>query len=151
MYNKNKKYILFYEILIFNLLFIIIKSNNMIVLAIFNSIDEHILYCDEMINYFGTSNLNVYEISENGNLNNVNFQLKMKQTIYDIYIHTSSGFCQKKILYSTSSNIVKLLIVLNNPQNLFKLFAYSNAMYIQIQSGNFDNYEHYGYMFFVKI
>ena len=143
MNTKNKKFILFYIIFILSLLFIIIKSN-ITVQIIFNSIDEHILYCDDNINFYNTSNLNVYKISENGNFNNVYSQLKMKQ---DINATPKNFRCQKSIYYSTNSNNEKLLIELINPQNLNSLFLNSTASYIEIKTGNFENYEDYGLMF----
>ena len=128
-------FILFYELFILSLLFIIIKSS-IKVYAVFSSIDEHILYCDDYLNFYGTSNLNVYKISENENLININSQLKMKQvTPKNIYC------CKKNIYYSTSSNNEKLLIELYNIKNLYGLFRNSTAVSIEIKSDNYDDYE----------
>ena len=139
----TRKIILFHEIFILNSLLIIIKTK-ITVEAIFNSIDEHNLYCDDKLNFYGTSNLNVFTISENGNLNNINSQLKIKKNINTT---PKNGYCPKNICYSTKSNNEKILIELNNPQNLFSLFNNSIAVYIQIKSGNFDDYENYSLMF----
>ena len=146
MYIQKKEVDLFYELFIFNLLFIIIKSS-ITIEAIFNSIGEHILYCEEPNqnqNFFGTSNLNVYKILENGNLINVNSQLKMKQ---DNRANPYNYLCPKNIFYSTSSNNERILIQFNNIQNIFGLFRNSTAVNIKIKSGNFDNYEDCSLMF----
>ena len=53
--------IFFLKLLIINH-FIIIYKAQIIVQANYNSIDTHSLYCDDKINYYGASNLNVYKI-----------------------------------------------------------------------------------------
>ena len=147
MYFQNMKADLFYELFIFSLLFIIIKSS-ITIEATFNSINEHILCCEDQSQnqvLFGTSNLNVYKISKNGNLITVNSQLKMKQ---DSYANPSLNIlCPKSIYYSTSSNNEKLLIEFNNLNNINGLFRNSTAVYIKIKSGNFGDYQSYVNLF----
>ena len=135
-------FVYFMNYLILNLFIIIIKSS-IVVEEIFNSIDEHNLLCDDFLNFYGTSNLNVYKISENGITINVNSQLRRTQ----YKVSNPNYFCSKHIYYSTNSNNEKLLIELNNAQNLYGLFRNSTAVYIEIKSGNFEEYDNYIIMF----
>ena len=133
----------FLKLLIINH-FIIIYKAQIIVQANYNSIDTHSLYCDDQINFYGTSNLNVYKIIDNENKININSQLIMmeyegpNENLYN---------CVKSIYYKTTSNNEKILIEFNNPNNLFGLFRNSSAIYIEIKSGNFDNYQ--DFLFFL--
>ena len=124
--------------------FIIIYQSQIIVQANYNSIDTHVLYCDDKINFYGTSNLNVYKIIDNENKININSQLIMIE--YE-EPNKDSFQCVKNIYYKTTSNNEKILIEFNNPNNLFGLFRNSSAIYIEIKSGNFDNYEDFSFFF----
>ena len=117
----------------------VIGKGKIIVQVNYNSIDEHILYCDDYINFYGTSNLNVYKILENGNIN-VNSQLKLK---YYEGSNTPHYLCNKYIVYKTNSLNEKLLIEFNAPKDFRLFFCNSTATFIEIKSGNFDNYKDY--------
>ena len=135
--------IFFLKLLIINH-FIIIYKAQIIVQANYNSIDTHVLYCDDKINFYGTSNLNVYKIIDNENKININSQLIMME-----YEGPNPFFyhCIKNIYYKTTSNNEKILLEFNNPNNLFGLFKNSSAIYIEIKSGNFDNYQDFSFFF----
>ena len=110
--------------------FIIIYQSQIIVQANYNSIDTHVLYCDDKINFYGTSNLNVYKIIDNENKININSQLIMIE--YE-EPNKDSFQCVKNIYYKTTSNNEKILIEFNNPNNLYGLFKNSSAIYIDIK------------------
>ena len=110
--------------------FIIIYQSQIIVQANYNSIDTHVLYCDDKINFYGTSNLNVYKIIDNENKININSQLIMIE--YE-EPNKDSFQCVKNIYYKTTSNNEKILIEFNNPNNLYGLFKNSSAIYIEIK------------------
>ena len=112
----------------------VIGKGKIIVQANYNSIDEHILYCDDYINFYGTSNLNVYKILENGNIN------YKGSNPYNF-------ICNKYIVYKTNSLNEKLLIEFNNPNSFQGLLKNSTATFIEIKSGNFDKYEDYTHAF----
>lgn len=137
----------FLKLLIINH-FIIIYKAQIIVQANYNSIDTHVLYCDDKINFYGTSNLNVYKIIDNENKININSQLIMME--YE-GPNERLYFCVKTIYYKTTSNNEKILIEFNNPNNLFGLFRNSSAIYIEIKSGNFDNYTDFSLFFSIVV
>ena len=113
----------FIKLLIINH-FIIIYNTQIIVQANYNSIDTHSLYCDDQINFYGTSNLNVYKIIDDENKININSHLIM------IKGPTDRFQCIKNIYYKTTSNNEKILIEFNNPNNLYGLFKNSSVIYI---------------------
>ena len=119
----------FLKLLIINH-FIIIYKAQIIVQANYNSIDTHVLYCDDKINFYGTSNLNVYKIIDNENKININSQLIMME--YE-GPNQDRFNCVKNIYYKTTSNNEKILIEFNNPNNLYGLFKNSSAIYIEIK------------------
>ena len=127
------KFFILINIIIFAKALIIIQAN-------FNSIDNHNIYCDERINFYGTSNLNVYKISDEGNKININSKLKVK---------TYNGpnpynfFCPKIIYYLTSSTNESISIEFNHLNDFTGIFRNSTAVYIEIKSGNFDNFNDY--------
>ena len=133
----------FIKLLIINH-FIIIYNTQIIVQANYNSIDTHSLYCDDQINFYGTSNLNVYKIIDEENKININSQLIMN--IYD-GPNPLHHLCTKNIHFKTTSNNEKILLEFNNPNNLLGLFKNSSAIYIEIKSGNFDNYQDFSFFF----
>ena len=132
----------FIKLLIINH-FIIIYKAQIIVQANYNSIDTHSLYCDDKINFYGTSNLNVYKIIDEENKININSQLIMIR--YEG--PTDKYQCIKNIYYKTTSNNEKILLIFNNPNNLFGLFRNSSAIYIEIKSGNFEYYQDFSFFF----
>ena len=77
-----------------------INSQNQIFITI-NSIFTHFLFCDDFINSFETSNINIYRIIEDRKIN-INKELSMNET-YD-------GICKKGIYYSSNSEYQKILI-----------------------------------------
>ena len=124
--------------------FILISKLKILVQANYNSIDTHVLYCDDKINFYGTSNLNVYKIIDNENKINVNSKLIIME--YE-GPNPHNYLCIKNIYYKTTSKNEKMLIEFNNPNNLFGLFRNSSAIYIEIKSGNFENYQDFSFFF----
>jgi len=100
------------------------------------------LYCDDEIKFYGTSNLNVYEINENNENININskFQLLNNDQKY---------YCKNIIFYQANKNNQKILIeMVNSPNSIKGFFIYSSAISINIKQGSFQNYTDFSYMFY---
>ena len=127
------KFIILINIIIFAKALIIVQAN-------YNSLDNHNIYCDDIVKFYGTSNLNVYKLTDEGNKININSKLKMK---------TYNGpnpynyLCSKSIYFLKSSSNEKISIEFKNIYNFYGIFRNSTAIYIEIKSGNFDNFKDY--------
>ena len=131
----------FIVILLINLIEIS-KSSIEIVLTFndFNALSDNHLYCDDEIKYFGTSNLNVYEINESNEKININSKLQLLTNFYN---------CKNIIFFKNNSINHKILIeMLNYPANISKFFEDSTAISIDIKKGFFNNYTDFSYMFY---
>ena len=128
-------------ILLLNLLKISSSSKIEIVLTFDNdnNLNQNFLYCDDEIKFYGTSNLNVYEINENNENININSKLQLLKNNY------SNNF----IFYESNTNNQKVLIeMINNPNSIKSFFRNSSAISINIKQGSFDNYTDFSYMFY---
>ena len=131
----------FIFILLINLIEIS-KSTIEIVLTFndFNALSDNHLYCDDEIKFFGTSNLNVYEINGSNEKININSKLQLLANFYN---------CKNIIFFKDNSSNHKILIeMLNYPAKISKFFADSTAISIDIKKGFFNNYTDFSYMFY---
>ena len=99
-------------------------TQNQIILTL-NSNGTHLLFCDDNINYFNTSYMNIYKILED-NKYNINNKLILQN-------QTNNEICTNKIYYSAEAEYEKILIEFNNfPKNLHGLFRNSTMYTMEI-------------------
>ena len=99
-------------------------TQNQIILTL-NSNGTHLLFCDDNINYFNTSYMNIYKILED-NKYNINNKLILQN-------QTNNEICTNKIYYSAEAEYEKILIEFNNfPKNLHGLFRNSTIYTMEI-------------------
>ena len=80
------------------------------------------LYCDDNIKFFGTENINLYRIKEDGAKININSLLRQD----------SSHFCKSLIKYNANSVNEKIIIEFkDNPNTLKQLFLESSIYKIE--------------------
>ena len=115
---------MFFQFLIMMIIFIQeINTLNQIFIT-FNSNGTHLLFCDDIIKYFGTSNISIYKILEDQK-KNISQELIKKES-YD-------GICKNGIYYSTNSKNDKILIEFQKfPKNSHNLFRNSTINSIEI-------------------
>ena len=119
------------------------KSKIQIILT-FNGLNDNFLYCDDEINYYGTSNLNFYEINESNEIININSKLKLFNQVDDYFLKYP-----KSVFYKPNSSKEKILIeMINNPPSIKKFFAHSTASSIEIKEGFLKNYVDCSSMFY---
>lgn len=107
-----------------------------------NNSNNIFLYCDDEINFYGTSNLNVYEINENNENININSKLQLLSNDQKYY-------CKNIIFYQANKNNQKILIeMVNSPNSIKGFFINSSAISINIKQGSFQNYTDFSYMFY---
>ena len=107
-----------------------IRTQNQIFITLVSK-DNHLLFCDDNINNYGTSNINIYQLLEDKKIN-INQKLILQED-------DTNTICKKKIYYSTANEFEKILIeFVKFPTNLNNLFRDSTINSIEIIS-NMEN------------
>ena len=107
-----------------------------------NELNSNFLYCDDLINFYGTSKLNVYKVNDDNENINVNSELELFKT-------DSNYICENIVSYKSDSNKQKIIVeMIDNPDSVEGLFMNSNSNSIEIKSGDFSNYIDISYMFY---
>ena len=108
------------------LVFIFLKSlntQNQIFLTL-NNEGNHLLFCDDIIDGFNTSNINIFKLLED-------YKINIKQNIS--INKTDNDICTRGIYYFIDSEYEEILIEFNIfPKNLHNLFRQSNMSSIKI-------------------
>ena len=108
------------------------------------SVQEQWLFCDEYINFFNSSNINVFKLLSNGTKINVTSKLK---TLTDVQTITED-VCNKIISYKTTDFIETLSIeFLKLPNSITGFFKDSLITSIEIHWDTFGDYDDYSYLF----
>ena len=108
------------------------------------SVQEQWLFCDEYINFFNSSNINVFKLLSNGTKINVTSNLK---TLTDVQT-TTEDVCNKIICYKTTDFIETLSIeFLKLPNSIIGFFKDSLITSIEIHWDTFGDYDDYSYLF----
>ena len=107
-----------------------------------NELNLNFLYCDDLINFYDTSKLNVYKVNDDNENINVNSELELFKT-------DSNYICENIVSYKSDSNKQKIIVeMIDNPDSVEGLFMNSNSNSIEIKSGDFSNYIDISYMFY---
>ena len=105
-----------------------IKADNQIIIT-FNSPGNHFIYCDDIINYFETTNISIYRKLEDKRIKINKISL----------IHNNNDICQNKIYYYSETEYETIIIEFKIfPKNLHGLFRQSDINSIEINVD--DNY-----------
>ena len=130
--NTILKVIIFFRfsLLIFFEVIIYTKSQDELIVT-FKYKGRQILYCDDFISFFNTTNLNVYKIKEGNNMININSKL-------DVLFDKNSK-CKRTIIYDTSEPFETILIKFEKHPTTFKYLFFVTTIYsIKINSYNYS-------------
>ena len=107
-----------------------INTKNQIFITL-KSIDTHLIFCDDIINFFGTTNISIYKLLEDEKVDIRQRLIKKK---------TYNNICENGIYFSTKTEYEKFLIEFDKfPKNLHNLFRKSNINSIEIISNYQDD------------
>ena len=107
-----------------------IRTQNQIYITLISK-GLHLLFCDDNINNYGTTNINIYQLLEDKKINISNELIVQEDDYNDI--------CKKKIYYSTTNEYETILLeFVKFPTNLNNLFRNSTINSIEIIS-NMEN------------
>ncbi len=105
-----------------------IKADNQILIT-FNSVGNQFIYCDDLINYFGTTYITIYRKLEDKKI-----KINSNSLIHNI---NNNDICRNKIYYYSETEYETILIEFKIfPTNLHGLFRQSDINSIEI---NLDN------------
>jgi hypothetical protein len=130
MMKKIGSFIKITNLLIILTFLIRIKADNKILITL-KSAGDKFIYCDDIINYFGTSNMTVYRILEDQQIN-IDNDLFLKKG-------NDNDTCKNLVYYKTPTEYETLLIEFREfPKNLSGLFRESDINTIELENNQND-------------